>query len=117
MERLKHIIQVNIVLGAWLIAAPFVLGYAGARLEMSNDVALGVLLIAFSWWMLAAPSSQVVIGVLQIVCGLWLIVAPFVLRYGPLSRPYTNDTLVGILSVLAGVASTWMLSARQKTAA
>ena len=28
MERLKHIVQINIVLGAWLIVAPFVMGYS-----------------------------------------------------------------------------------------
>jgi hypothetical protein len=117
MERLRHIIQVNFLLGAWLIAAPFVLGYAGSRMEMGNDVALGVLLIACSWWMLAAAAGQIGAGGLQLLVGLWLIVGPFVLHYGQLSRPFSNDIVVGILSVLASSTATWMLASKVRRAA
>ena len=59
MERLKHIVQINILLGAWLVVAPFVMGYSGTTVEMVNDVALGVWLIGCSWWILAAASRRV----------------------------------------------------------
>ena len=112
MERLKHVVEINILLGAWLIAAPFVLGYAGSRTEMGNDVAMGVLLIACSWWMLAAASGQLAAGGLQVLVGLWLIAAPFVWHYGQLSRPFGNDIVIGIVAVVISVASTWMLNSR-----
>ena len=112
MQRLKHIIQINILLGAWLIAAPFVLGYAGSRMEMGNDVALGILLIACSWWMLAAAAGQVGAGEVQLLGGLWLIAAPFVWHDGQFSRPFSNDIVVGILSVLVSATATWMLGSR-----
>ncbi len=117
MERLKHVIQINILLGAWLIAAPFVLGYASARMQMGNDVAVGVLLIACSWWILAAAAGQVGAGGLQLLAGLWLIAVPFVWHYGQLSRPFGNDIVVGILSGLVSAASMWMLVARARRAA
>lgn len=112
MKGLKHLIQVNVLLGAWLFAAPLVLGYAGSRMEVSNDVAVGVLLIACSWWMLAAAESQIRAGGLQLLGGLWLIAAPFVWHYGHLSRPFSNDVIVGILAALISVTATWMLASR-----
>jgi hypothetical protein len=117
MERLKHIVQLNILLGAWLIAAPFVLGYAGSRMQVGNDVALGVLLIACSWWLLAAASGQVAAAGLGLLGGLWLIAAPFVWHYGQLSRPFSNDVIVGILSVLVSASAMWMITSRTKTPA
>lgn len=41
MERLKHIVQINILFGAWLIVAPFIMGYSASTVELANDVALG----------------------------------------------------------------------------
>ena len=117
MERLKHIIQVNILLGAWLIAAPFVLGYAGSRMEVGNDVALGVLLILGAWWMLAAADGQIGAGGLQLVGGLWLIAAPFVWHYGQRSRPFSNDIVIGVLTVLVSATATWMLASRMRRVA
>ncbi len=49
MERLKHIVQINIILGAWLVIAPFVMGYSMSTVELVNDVALGARLIGCSW--------------------------------------------------------------------
>jgi hypothetical protein len=117
MERLKHIIQINILLGAWLIAAPFVLGYASSRPEMGNDVALGVLLIACSWWMLAATVGQAGAAGLQLLGGLWLIAAPFVWHYAQISWPYSNDVVVGILSAMVSATTVLMLASRVRKAA
>ena len=59
MERLKHIVQINILLGAWLIVAPFIMGYSASTVEMTNDAAVGLVLVACSCWMLAAATGQV----------------------------------------------------------
>jgi len=114
MERLKHIIEINILLGAWLIAAPFVLGYAGARVEMRNDIVLGILLIACSCWMLAAAAGRIEAGGLELLCGLWLVAAPFVSHYGRLSRPFSNDILIGTLTMVASATAMWMLASRAR---
>ena len=45
-------------------------------------VAVGVLLIACSWWMLAAAAGQIAAGGLQFLAGLWLIAAPLLLNLG-----------------------------------
>ena len=117
MERLKHVVQLNILLGAWLIVAPFILGYSGAMVELGNDIAIGVLLIGSSWWILAAMTGQVGASLLQLVGGLWLIAAPFYFHYEKLSRAYTNDLIAGILVVMVGATASWMLAARLRRAA
>ena len=117
MERLKHIVQINILLGAWLIVAPFVMGYAGSTLELANDAAIGVLLIGCSWWMLAGGTAQVACSALELLGGLWLIATPFYFHYEKMSRVYTNNVLVGILATMVGASATWMLSSRLRRAA
>lgn len=110
MERLKHIVQVNILLGAWLIVAPFILGYSGSTVELGSDIAIGVLLIVCSWWILAAMTGRIGASALQLVGGLWLLAAPFYFHYEKFSHAYTNDLIVGILVVMVGAAASWMLA-------
>jgi hypothetical protein len=117
MDRLKHIIQLNILLGAWLAVSPFVLGYAGSRSQMANDVALGVVLLGCSWWMLAAGVERVGLAVLQLLAGLWLVAAPFVVPYAELSRPFDNDIAVGIVAVLASAWTIWLFERMQRRTA
>jgi len=117
MERLKHVVQINIILGVWLVVAPFVMGYSGSTVEVATDVLLGLWFIGCSWWMLAAESGQMAAGILQLLAGIGLTAAPFVSHYQRMSRPFDNDVAVGILSVIVSGAATWMLSSRLRTTA
>jgi hypothetical protein len=117
MERLKHIVEINIVLGAWLILAPFVMGYSGSTVELTNDVALGVLLIGCSWWNAAAASGRADADTLGLLGGIWLIAAPFVLHYQRMSRAFANDIGVGILSVVVSLTAMWWLMSKVRRAA
>ncbi|PWT86366.1 MAG: hypothetical protein C5B57_01190 [Blastocatellia bacterium] len=116
MERLKYLVGLNVLLGVWLLIAPFVMGYAGSSVELFNDVGLGVFFIACSWWILAAQPGQIPIGTLELLGGFWLIAAPYVLHYTGQSRAFTNDVIVGCLSVLVSATATWMLNTRLKKA-
>jgi len=117
MKRLRHVVQVNILLGAWLIIAPFVMGYSGTTVEVANDVTLGIWLIVCSWWILAAATRQVGASTLELIGALWLVAAPFVLHYQRMSRPFDNDIAVGILTLIVSATGTWMLSSRVRAAA
>ena len=46
---------VNAALGAWLIAAPFILGYFGT--PRINDIILGIIIAFFGTWSALASSS------------------------------------------------------------
>lgn len=39
----------NAALGAWLIAAPFVLGYSGLAAALWNDIIVGVAILGLAW--------------------------------------------------------------------
>jgi SPW repeat-containing protein len=112
MERLKQIVQINILLGAWLLVAPFIMGYSGTAVKLANDVVVGVVLIGCSWWIVAGLAGPAVCSAFQLLGGLWLIVAPFYFRYENLSRAFTNDIIVGILAAVVGATATWMLGSR-----
>ena len=116
MERLKHIVQLNILLGAWLIMTPFVMAYSTSTVELANDVTLGIVLIGCSWWILAAETGQVGASALELLGGLWLITAPFVLHYERFARAFQNDIIVGVLSTLISATATWMLASKTRQA-
>ena len=80
VERIKHIVQINIVLGVWLVIAPFVMGYSGSAVELATDIAIGAWLICCSWWILGAYSGQVAAAVVSLLGGIWLLATPFVLH-------------------------------------
>jgi len=117
MERLKHIVQINIVLGVWLVVAPFVMGYSGSTVELETDVIVGLWFIACSWWMLAAGSGRMTASVLQLLAGVGLAAAPFLSHYQRLSRPFDNDIVVGVLCVVVSATAMWMLASKLRTAA
>ena len=116
MEHLKHVVQLNIVLGLWLLAAPFVLGYSGSTVELTTSETAGVWLIAFAWWMLVAESGQIAAGVLQMLGGIGLAAAPFALHYQRMSRPFDNDVVIGVLCILVSAIATWMVASRLRVA-
>ncbi len=114
MERVKQIAQINVILGAWLIVAPFVMGYSPSTVELANDLTLGLLLVGCSVWILSASTGQVGASALGLLGGIWLIVAPFLLHYEWMSRAFANDIGVGILSTMVSATGTWMVVSRFK---
>jgi hypothetical protein len=106
---MKNITWINVVLGIWLVIAPFALASVGRPSAWTaNDVVLGVLLIGFSWWMVAAAAPRPAAAWFEVLCGIWLIAAPFVLRYGVTSHR-SNDVISGVIAlIVAAVALTSM---------
>jgi len=49
---------VNAVVGLWLIAAPFVLGYTGTALALWNDVIVGVAVAVLGGWAAVAIGQR-----------------------------------------------------------
>ena len=107
---MKGFIWINLLLGIWLIIAPFAFAVTGA--PMGNDIVLGILLIAFSWWMLGAMAPPVGTAWFEILCGIWLIVAPFVLGYGAMRSAMSNDVVCGIIAIIVAAAASWTLTRR-----
>ncbi len=112
---MKNITWINVLLGIWLIIAPFAITRVGtgAGAWTVNDVVLGILLIAFSWWIVGAIAPPSGAAWFEVLCGIWLIVAPFVLRYSGAPRHVSNDVISGIIAiVVAAIAVAGMHHAR-----
>ncbi|MFP4143685.1 MAG: vitamin K epoxide reductase family protein [Phycisphaeraceae bacterium] len=109
-----------ILLGVWLVLAPFTFGYLDpdlwvqpsggrgvwffdqtfdalrAQLMTWSDVAAGLLLILFGWRSLT-PNRPVSLWICCFV-GIWITFAPL-LFWAPTAASYLNDTIVGMLVI------------------
>jgi hypothetical protein len=114
---MKRVTYINLVLGVWLLAAPAAFGtFTTSRIAAANDVALGALLIAASWWLVAARAAPLPVSGFQLLCGIWLIVGPFLLRYGGFAQATLSDMIVGALVVIVSVLEIWTLRRAPLTA-
>lgn len=94
----------NLLLGLWLIAAPFVLTYASANAR-GNDIILGLLIATMAAFRVFGAYGRAWLSWANALLGVWLVVAPWVLGYSSLMHPTWNDVIVGILVIVLGVWS------------
>ncbi len=86
---------INVLLGAWLILAPF-LGIGGiSDVAAINSYLTGTAVAIFAIAALVRP--QVWEEYTNMVLGLWLILAPFALGFTNLAGPFWNQVIVGLL--------------------
>lgn len=90
---------VELAIGGWLIAAPFVLGYEGVAYW--NDILVGLLTVVLA--ILALSPRSFAYQWTGFTIGVWLLLAPFVLQYVETPAALWNDVICGVL--LLGVAS------------
>lgn len=97
-SRIKGASSVNLILGLWLIAAPFVLAFTSSALV--NDVVCGIAIVILAGLRIYRPTlATKPASWVNLAIGAWLVVAPFVLDY--LSGPAAwNDIVVGILVLM-----------------
>jgi hypothetical protein len=94
----------NLVLGLWLIIAPFLLGYGAIPGPMWNDVLIGIIIAALAALRLSSPGHSGWASWTNLVAGLWLIIAPFVIA-GYTAAATWNDIIVGIIAASLAAAS------------
>ena len=101
---MKRFLWINIVLGLWLLVAPFVLGYSASSVAaLTNDVVLGILVIAGAWWVMAGRPGGFAAALFEALCGLWLLIAPFVLNLSHLRGTLFNEMVVGVIVLVVGL--------------
>ena len=97
-QNVKVLSGINIVLGAWIIIAPFVLGYSNDPVALWNNVIIGAIVVILAWIRAANPASAPGLSWVNAILGVWLIIAPFVLGTASTagSGAEWNDIIVGI---------------------
>ncbi len=95
----------DFVLGLWLIAAPFALGYAMVGHDRGEDVLFGIVIAGVALWRSLVSNDSAMAGVSWIVAlaGLWVLIAPFALGYSSVGAAVTNDVIVGAAVFVLGI--------------
>jgi len=95
-----------LILGAWLLISPFVLGLSGPETMMIvwNFVIVGAAVVVFSIAVLR--KTYVWEEWVLLALGAWLIVSPFLLGFAAMPMALWNSIIVGLL---VGADSVWSL--------
>ena len=101
---------INLLLGLWLILAPFVLGYSGIRESLWNDIVIGAIIAILAAIRIFTPLQYRSLSWWNFALGGWLIFAPFLIygagASGPPAQAATwNEVIVGVLVIVLGAWS------------
>jgi hypothetical protein len=92
---MKALSWTNFALGVWLVIAPFALLYRGIQAALWDDVAVGLLIAAYSLWC-ALETEQLIVGNWVVgALGLWALVSPFALHFSGTTIAMRNNVIVG----------------------
>jgi hypothetical protein len=101
---MKNITWLNILLGVWLLVAPFALSkLATIGAWTANDIVVGILLMSTSWTIVATARPAAGAAWFEVACGIWLVFAPFVLKYSSGPMKLRNDVISGIVAIVVAV--------------
>jgi hypothetical protein len=93
---------VNILLGVWLIASPWMFDYGGTPAVL-NSVAVGAIIAILAASRLASLRSTVGLSGVNLVLALWTIASPWICGYATNIRAVTDQVILGV--VVAALAS------------
>jgi SPW repeat-containing protein len=93
----------NILFGAWLFIAPWLLSYAPDVISW-NDTIAGAALMILATLRYIRPFGRFWIGWINALIGLWMIATPFVLNCEYITAQ-VNDMTIGIAVFVAGAIS------------
>jgi hypothetical protein len=102
---------VNLVMGMWLMAAPWVFGYA--RTEAGwNATIVGLVVMAIAVVRIVRPARRVWLSVVTLGLGIWLVVAPFVIGDVSTARVVDNLVVAAVIITEACVSIVFGVRAR-----
>ena len=93
----------NILFGAWLFIAPWVLNYAQDVISWNEAIA-GATLMILATLRYIRPLGRFWIGWINALIGLWMIAAPFVLNCQHITAQ-VNEMTIGTVVFVAGTIS------------
>jgi hypothetical protein len=99
---------INVLLGVWLVIAPWALGYGAQTNAVWNQTVVGVAISVLAMVRVAGVPNTRALSAAVMALGAWLVIAPFVFSYDQVADPeviYWNDIVVGALLVVLAAAS------------
>ena len=95
---------VNLLLGLWLIASPWALGFSAEVNPTWNAVIFGLLIAAVS--LVALFRVMAWEEWVNLAAGIWLLISPWVLGFSGIAMALYNAVIVG---VVVAVLALWAL--------
>jgi hypothetical protein len=91
---------INMLLGLWIVFAPFLLEFRGVLPAVWNGVGVGLLVAIFSGIRVSIGYNQTIWSWCTALFSSWLIVSPFVLGFAKTTSATWNNIGVGIVVLL-----------------
>ena len=123
-ERWKIASGLNILVGLWLIIAPFVLGYSDQTSPTAASILFGFLIAVIAALRVFRMPDASWLGWVNVILGLGILFAPFYVNYGYTGNPYQayvqfplfnadsiplwNSVIAGAIAAVLGAASALM---------
>jgi hypothetical protein len=100
---------VSVLLGAWVVASPWIWGYDDVAGAVSTDAVTGGAIVVLTLAGIVLPS----LNALTVAAGLWLVLAPWIVGYGSEGGPVgLSDVIAGIAIAALGIAALTAASKR-----
>jgi hypothetical protein len=96
---------INLILGLWLIIAPFVLGCTSYRHSEWNSIVVGVIVAALAAIRIWGGRSASWLSWIIAALGLWMIVSPWIYSNSDVNAILWNDIIVGVIILVLGAWS------------
>jgi hypothetical protein len=104
---------VNVALGAWMVASPWMLGFVAGETRAARSAwVLGIAIMVFAG--IAAYMHKAWEEAVSILLGICLVASPWVLGFADRMIPMRNAVLVGLLVTAFSVWSMLMDTAVQR---
>ena len=106
VSRARGASGLNVVLGCWLIASPWIFGYVVSASAFWNSIVVGALVALLALSRFSAPRSGTGLNWLSVLLGLWAIVSPWIYGYWGHEAAKWNSVAVGLaVAVVAMLAA------------
>jgi len=101
---------VNLLMGIWLLGAPYALGYARTSAGWNSTI-IGILVMAVAVVRIVRPATTAWLSAVTLALGVWLVVASFVLDPVMTARTINNLISAAVIVTEASVSLVYGLRA------
>jgi uncharacterized membrane protein YccF (DUF307 family) len=96
-----------VLLGFWLVMAPWILGYSEISVAVWNSLLIGIAVATLALIRIALPLRSELVSWITFLLGIWFVLSPFLLGFGEQMAPMWNNIIIGLLILtLASWAAT-----------
>ena len=93
---------VNLVLGLWLIASPFIFQHGSSGW---NSIIVGAVIAILAWIRVANPNQATWLSWINVILGIWIFISPWVYGYSANAGALWNNLIVGAIIFIFGIWS------------